>query len=79
MAHRGGEVNMAHPLTAYLGSRYLHPAFIADDAPVTYLLVLAAIALKVLCWAKDALTEKPILLWLQGTIIDSLGFSHFTP
>src|SRR5690606_33017509 len=69
----GGEVDVAHALTAHLGPRDLHAAALADDALVADPLVLAAVALPVLGGTEDALAEQPVLLGLQRAVVDRLG------
>src|ERR671915_435075 len=60
--HRGGELDVAHPVAAYAGAGYLDPAPLADDALEPDPLVLAAVALPVLGRAEDALVEEAVLL-----------------
>ena len=74
MRDRDGELDVAHPLAAYLEVRNLDPAAVANDALVAYGLELAAVALPFLGGAEDALAEKPVLLGAQGTIVDGLRF-----
>src|SRR6201999_1460458 len=72
VAHRGGEVDVAHALTAHLGPRDLHAAALTHDALVTDALVLTAVALPVLGRTEDALAEQPVLLRLQRAVVDRL-------
>src|SRR3954451_5746591 len=73
VAHRGGEVDVAHALTAHLGPRDLDTAALADDALVADALVLAAVALPVLGGTEDALAEEAVLLGLERPVVDRLG------
>ena len=73
VAHGGGEVDVAHALTAHLGPGDLDAAALADDALVTDPLVLPAVALPVLGRTEDALAEQAVLLGLEGAVVDRLG------
>src|SRR6202034_3942607 len=73
VAHRGGEIDVAHALAANLRARHLDAAALADDALVTHSLVLTAVALPVLGRAEDALAEEAVLLGLQRAVVDRLG------
>src|SRR6185503_15374326 len=55
---RRGQVDVSHALAAHLGTRDLDAAALADDALVADALVLAAVALPVLCGTEDALAEE---------------------
>src|SRR5690606_8956996 len=70
---RGGELDVAHPLTAHLGARHLDAAALADDALEADALVLAAVALPVPGGAEDLLAEEAVLLGLEGAVVDGLG------
>ena len=72
VAHRRGEVDVAHALAADLGARDLDAAALADDALVTDALVLAAVALPVLGRTEDALAEQAVLLGLERAVVDRL-------
>src|SRR4029077_8787792 len=72
VAHRRGEVDVAHALAAGLGARGRHAAALADDALVTDALVLTAVALPVLGRTKDALAEQAVLLGLERPVVDRL-------
>ena len=69
----GGQLDVAHTLTADLGTGDLHAAAVADLALVADLLVLAAVALPVLGGAENALAEQAVPLGLQGAVVDGLG------
>src|SRR4029079_18615127 len=73
VAHGGGQVDVAHALTAHLGPRDLHAAALAHDALVPDALVLAAVALPVLGGTEDALAEEAVLLRLERAVVDRLG------
>ena len=70
MRDRAGQLDMAHPLAPNLAERDLDTALLADDAPVLHPLVLAAEALVVLDRTEDARAEQPILLRLEGPVVD---------
>ena len=72
VAHRGGQLDVAHALTAHLGTGDLHAAAVADLALVADLFVLAAVALPVLGGAKDPLAEQTVPLRLEGAVVDGL-------
>ena len=72
----GGQLDVAHALTAHLGTGDLHAAAVADLALVADLLVLAAVALPVLGGSEDALAEQAVPLGLQGAVVDGLGLLH---
>src|SRR5439155_24279708 len=71
--HRGGELDVAHPVTPDLGPRDLDATALADDPLEPDPLVLAAMALPVPCGTEDALAEQPVLLRLQRPVVDGLG------
>src|SRR5690606_14913896 len=56
----------------HLGPRDLHAAALADDALEAHPLVLAAVALPVLGRTEDLLAEEPVLLRLEGAVVDGL-------
>src|SRR5439155_9590188 len=72
VAHRGGELDVAHPLAAHLGTGDLHSTLVADDPLVADALVLPAVALPVLGGTKDALVEETVLLRLERAVVDRL-------
>jgi hypothetical protein len=53
---------MPHALAANRGARYFDTAFIANDAFIARVLVLAAIALIITGGAKNGLTKKSVFL-----------------
>ena len=73
---RGGELDVAHPLTAHLGASDLDAAALADDALEAHALVLAAVALPVPGGTEDLLAEEPVLLRLEGAVVDGLRLLH---
>ncbi len=73
---RGGQLDVAHPLTAHLGTRHLDAAALTDDALEPDPLVLAAVALPVPGGTEDLLAEQTVLLRLQGPVVDGLGLLH---
>jgi len=73
MCYRRGEFDMPHPLTAHLRMCDFHAALVADDAFVADLLVLAAIALIILCRPEDAFAEKSVSFRLERPVVNRLG------
>ena len=61
MGNRGSQFDMTHPLPADGGLGDLDAASVADNALVTDLLVLAAVALPVLRGSEDLLAEEAVL------------------
>src|SRR6185295_7085131 len=68
-----------HALAAHLGPGHLDAAALADDPLVADALVLAAVALPVLGRTEDALAEQPVLLRLQGAVVDRLRLGDLAP
>jgi hypothetical protein len=73
VSYRGGELDVAHPISPDPGARDLDAAPLADDALEADPLVLAAVAFPILRRAEDALVEEAVLLGTEGTIVDGLG------
>ena len=69
---RRGQLDVAHPLTTHLGAGDLDAAALADDALEADPLVLAAVALPVPGRTEDLLAEEPVLLRLEGAVVDGL-------
>ena len=69
---RGGQLDVAHPLTAHLGAGHLDAAALADDALEAHALVLAAVALPVPGGTEDLLAEEAVLLGLERAVVDGL-------
>ena len=63
---------MAHAVTTNLCGGYFNTAALAGNALEANAFVLTAGALPVPYRSKDLLTEKTILFWLKGTVIDGL-------
>jgi hypothetical protein len=74
---RRGELDVAHPLPAHLGPGDLDATTLTDDALEPDALVLAAVALPVPGGAEDLLAEEPVLLRLQGAVVDGFGLLNF--
>src|SRR5690606_34750689 len=70
---RGGELDVAHPLTANLRARHLDAAAFTDDALEAHALVLAAVALPVPGGTEDLLAEEAVTLRLERAVVDRLG------
>src|SRR4051794_32472024 len=75
---RSGELDVTHPLTTHLGASDLDAAALADDALEAHPLVLAAVALPVPGGTEDLLAEEPVLLRLEGAVVDGLRLLHLT-
>ena len=69
---------MAHPFATNFLQCDFNATFFTDNAFVFHPLVLTAQAFVVLYRAKDTGTEKPVPLWLEGTIIDGLWLFDLT-
>jgi hypothetical protein len=80
MADGGGELNVAHPLTAHLRAGHLDAALVADLVLVLELdpLVFSAVALPVLGGSEDAFAVQTVTFGLQGTVVDGLGLGYLT-
>ena len=76
VAHRSGQLDVAHTLTADLGLGHLDAAAVADLALITDALILAAVALPVLGRSKNALAVQTVALRLQGAVVDGLRLLH---
>ena len=72
VGHGGGELDVAHALTADLGERHLDAALLADQPLVLHALVLAAQALVVLDRSEDARAEEAVALGLERAVVDRL-------
>ena len=75
---RGGELDMAHPLTANLRAGHLDATALTDDALEANPLVLTAGALPVLGRTEDLLAEEAVLLGLERAVVDGLGLLDLT-
>jgi hypothetical protein len=67
---RSGQLDVAHPLAADLGTGDLDAAALTDDALEAHALVLAAVAFPVAGRTEDLFAEKTVLLRLQGAVVD---------
>ena len=76
MDSRCGKLNVAHAVAPDLRACDLHSAALADDALEADPLVLAAVALPVLRGTEDLLAEEPVLLRLEGAVVDGLRLLH---
>ncbi|MPM12273.1 hypothetical protein SDC9_58625 [bioreactor metagenome] len=74
--HRGGELDVAHPLTTDVGAGDLDATALTHDALEPDTLVLAAVALPVPGGAEDLLAEQAVPLRLQGAVVDGLRLLH---
>jgi hypothetical protein len=68
-----GQADVAQALTPHLRLNDLDAALLAHHPTVLHALVLAAVALVVLHWAKDLGAEKSVALGLEGAVVDGLG------
>ena len=73
VAHRRGQLDVAHTLAAHLGAGHLDAALVADDALVAVALVLSAVAFPVPRRTEDALAEKTVALRAERAVVDGLG------
>src|SRR5437667_10068946 len=69
---------MAHALTAHFRACDLYAALIADNSLTTDASIFTAVAVPVLGWAEDALTEQSIFFRLECTVVDCLRFRDLT-
>ena len=72
VGHGSGELDVAHALTAHLGTGHLDAAALADDALEAHALVLAAVALPVPGGTEDLLAEEAVTLGLERAVVDGL-------
>ena len=75
---RGGELDVAHPLTADLRAGHLDAAALTDDALEAHPLVLAAVALPVPGGTEDLLAEETVALRLERAVVDGFGLLDLT-
>ena len=76
MRDGGGQLDVAHALTADAGASDLNSALLADDALVAHALVLATRAFPVARGTEDLLTEQAVALGLERAVVDGLGLGH---
>src|ERR1019366_7897656 len=69
---RGGQLDVAHAVTADFAPGDLDAAALTDDALEADPLVLAAVALPVLGGTEDLLAEQAVLLGTEGPVVDRL-------
>ena len=74
----GGQLNVAHALTAHLGTGDLDAAAVADLTLVTDLLILTAVALPVLGGSKDLFAEQAVSLGLQSAVVNRFRLLDLT-
>ena len=74
--HRARELDVTHAVAADFGQGYLHPALLANHAPMLQTLVLATQAFVILDRAEDLGAEQTVALRLEGTVVDGLGLFH---
>src|SRR5262249_26636030 len=72
VAHRRGELDVAHALTAHLGLGHLDAALVADDAAMLHPLELPAEALPVRHRTEDLRAEQTVPLRFEGPVVDRL-------
>src|SRR5690606_13030386 len=75
--HGSSELDVAHPLAAHAGAGHLDATALTDDALEADALVFAAVALPVPGRTEDLLAEEPVLLRLQGAVVDGLRLFDF--
>ena len=74
--NRRSQNNVTHALAAHGSTRNFHAAFVALDAFVADVFVLAAIALPVFLRAKNSLAEQPVFFRPQAAVVDRLGLRN---
>src|SRR4051812_35050986 len=74
-----GELDVTHALATDAAQGDFDAAAIADHSTVANSLVFTAVALPVLYWTEDALTEQAVFLWLERAVVDSLGLEYLAP
>jgi hypothetical protein len=78
MRDRSSQFNMAETFTADGRLRDLHAAFFADDALVSRILVLTAIALPVTGRTENRLTEEAVFFRTQAAVVNGFRLKYFT-
>ena len=78
MRYGRSQLDMSHSLASDGGLGDFDAASVADDAFISDLFVLSAVALPVLCGAEDLFTEQAVLFGLQGSVVNSLGLCYLT-
>src|SRR5699024_10062238 len=72
VGHWSSKLNVAHAFTTNLGLGDLYATALTNDALVADTLVLTTLALPVTGRTEDTLTEKAVLFWLQGAVVNGL-------
>src|SRR5699024_3695687 len=72
VGHRGGQLDVAHSVTAHVGAGDLDATALTDDALEPHPLVLAAVALPVPGGTEDLLAEQAVTLRLERAVVDGL-------
>ena len=80
MAHRSGQLDMAHALTADLGPGDLHAALVTDLVLVLELdpLIFSAVAFPVLGGSEDPFAVQTVPFGLQRAVVDGFRLRDFT-
>src|SRR5699024_9804685 len=68
-----GQLDVAHPFTAHLGTGHLDAAALTDDALEPDTLVLTAVALPVPGRTEDLLAAESVFFGLESPIVNSFG------
>ena len=69
---------MASTLATHFLLCHFNTTSVADNTLIADTLVLAAMALVVLCRTKDTLAEETIALWLVSAVVDGFRLQHLT-
>src|ERR1017187_25851 len=72
------QLDVAHALAAHLAHRHFNAALVADDAAVLHALVLAAEAIPVGHWSKDARAEQTVAFRLERAVVNGLRLGYLT-
>src|SRR5690606_19667149 len=75
--HRGGQLNVAHPLAADAAVSHLHAAAVTDHPLVLHPAILAAGAFPVLLRTKNPLAEQTVAFRTIRTVVNRLGLLDF--
>ena len=78
MRNRRGELNVAHPLTAYLLQGNFNTTFFADNAAILHALIFTAEAFVVFDWAKDTRAEQTVTFRFERTVVDGFWLFDLT-
>ena len=76
MRYGRGKLDVTHALASYLGTGDLNAAALAYLALETYLLILTAVTLPVLCWSEDLFAEQTLSLGLECAVVDGFGLGY---